>query len=174
MSQTEVTAMVEAVAGLLADNSLTKDCLPGTSQEASAEIPFGVMVCHGTVEGFVKNLHTSSAAMATELFGVAVFGHSYARGIHLGDTGLTPTTTFDVLQRGRIYVQVEEAVAIGDAVRVRAVAGVGEVAGAFRTTADSTDCIDISSFARWIRGAAEDGLAIVEIDMTNAALADAD
>lgn len=174
MSQSEVTAMAIAVAGLLADNSLTKDALPGTSEESSAEIPFGVMVARGTDDGLVKLLHTSAAAMETELHGIVVFGQSYAKDSQLGTTGLKPKVTFDVLQRGRIYVTVEETVAPGDAVRVRAVATGGEVKGAFRTTADSTDCVDISLFARWIRGATTGGLAVVEIDMTNAMLANAD
>ena len=172
--QETVTAMAEAVEGLLADNSLTKDCLPGTSEESSAEIPFGVMVCNGTKDAFVKLLHTSAAAMATELFGVSVFGQSYAKTEQLGTTGLKPLVTFDVLQRGRIYVKVEDAVAVGDAVRVRAVAAGAEVKGAFRTAADGTDCVNISKFARWIRGAGIGELAIVEIDMVNAALAEAD
>ncbi len=172
--QTEVIPMVEAVAGLLADNSLSKDCLSATSEESSAEIPFGVMVCRGTEDDGVLLLNTSSAAMATSLAGIVVFGHSFSKPYELGDTGLKPFATFNVLSRGRIYVQVEEAVEIGDAVRVRAVATGDEVKGAFRTTSDSTDCVDISSFARYIRGADEDGLAIVEIDMVNAALADAD
>lgn len=172
--QTEVIAMEEAVAGLLADNSLTKDCLPYTNGEASAEIPFGVMVAHDSTEGFVELLNTSAAAMATELAGVSVFGQSYAKTEQLGTTGLKSKVTFDVLQRGRIYVQVEDAVAIGDPVRVRAVANGIEVKGAFRTAADGTDCVNISKFARWIRGAGIGELAVVEIDMTNAALAEAD
>ncbi len=174
MAQSSVTEMSEAVAGLLADNSLTKDCLPGTSEESSAEIPFGVMVCQGTEDDGVLLLHTSAAAMATKLKGVSVFGQGYAKNTELGDTGFKPKCTFDVLNKGRVYVLVEEAVAPGDAVRVRAVAAGLEVKGAFRTTADSTDCVDISAFAKWIRGAAEDGLAVVEIDMTSSALAVAD
>ena len=174
MPQTSVTAMPEAVEGLLADDSLTKDCLPATSEEASAEIPFGVMVCQGTEDDGVLLLNTSSASMATKLKGVTVFGQGYAKPQELGDTGFKPKCTFDVLNKGRIYVMVEEAVAPGNAVRVRAVAAGAEVKGAFRTTADGTDTVDISKFAKWIRSAAEDGLAVVEIDMTMSALAVAD
>lgn len=168
--QTEVTTMAEAVAGLLADNTSTKDCLTGTSEEASAEIPFGVMLCQGTEDDGVKLLNTSAAAMATALKGVSVFGH----GLDIGTDGLNPKATFSVLSKGRIYVVPEEAVAPGDAVRVRAVAAGAEVKGAFRTTADASDCVDISKFARWTRSADETGFAVVEIDMTNAALAVAD
>src|SRR6185436_6128826 len=172
--QTEVTLYAEAVAGLLADNTMSKDCLTAISDEASAEIPFGVRVCNGTSELGVKLLNTSAAAMATELRGVTVFGHSFDKPNELGDTGLKPKTAFNILSKGRIYVQVEEAVAIGDDVRVRAVAAGAEVKGAFRATADGTDCVDIAAFARWIRGAEQDGFAVLEIDMTNAALDVAD
>lgn len=172
--QTEVTNYADAVAGLLADNTLSKDCLSAINEEASAEIPFGVMVCRGTTDLGVKLLNTSAAAMASALKGVVVFGQSFAKPDDLGDTGLKPFMAFSILSKGRIYVQVEEAVAIGDAVRVRAVATGGEVKGAFRTSADASDCVDISKFARWTRGADAAGFAIVEIDMTNAALAAAD
>ncbi len=176
--QTEVTTMAEAVAGLIADNSLSKDCLTGFSEEASAQIPFGVMVAQGTADDGALLLNTSAAAMASALKGISVFGH----GLDIGTTGINPMALFSVMSRGRIYVQVEEAVAVGDPVRVRAVTGGSngygdagaETKGAFRTGADSTDCVDISSFARWIRGADEAGFAVVEIDMVNSALATAD
>lgn len=174
MPQTSVTAMTEAVAGLLADNTLTKDCLPGTSEESSAEIPFGVMVAIGTEDDGALLLHTSAAAMASKLKGVSVFGHGYAKPQELGDTGFKPKCTFDVLNKGRIYVLVEETVAVGDDVRVRVVTAGNEVKGAFRATQDSTDCVKINKFAKWIRGASSGGLAVVEIDMTNSALAEAD
>ncbi len=180
--QTEVTTMDEALAGLIADNSMSKDCLTAISEEASAEIPFGVMCAQGASDDGTLLLLTSAAAMASALRGISVFGQSFSKPDELGDTGLTPTTTFNVMSKGRIYVQVEEAVAVGDPVRVRAVTGGtngygdagAETAGAFRTSADSTDCVDISGFARWTRGAAEAGFAVVEIDMTNASLALAD
>lgn len=174
MPQTSVDVMPEAIEGLLADNSMTKDCLPATSEEASAEIPFGVMVCQGTEDDGALLLNTSSASMATKLKGVTVFGQAYAKPSELGDTGFKPKCTFDVLNKGRIYVKVEEAVAPGNAVRVRAVVAGNEVKGAFRTTADATDCVDISKFAKWIRGADANGLAVVELDMTMSALAVAD
>lgn len=174
MSQTSVTAMAEAVEGLLADNSMTKDCLPATSEEASAEIPMGVMVAIGTEDDGALLLHTSAAAMATKLKGVSVFGQGYAKDTELGSTGFKPKCTFDVLNKGRIYVKVEETVAPGDDVRVRVVAAGAEVKGAFRKTADATDCVKINKFAKWIRGASAGGLAVLEIDMTNSALAEAD
>ncbi len=167
--QTSVTtAMAPAFAGMLADTS-GKRCSAKYSEEASAEIPFGVMVCRGTdKDDGALLLNTSSAAMADILLGVVVHSHAYDKDNELGDTGLKSAVSFDVLTHGRIYVLPEETVHPGDAVRVRAVAGGSEVKGAFRTTADSTDCVDITSFARWARGGDSTTPAILELDMTYA------
>jgi hypothetical protein len=165
MSQTSIDSkMPIAVPGLLADNTMSKDAMSAFNAEASAEIPFGVMVAHGTADDDAKLL----AATTDHLMGVSVFGHHYDRPLELGDTGLKPKTHFDVLRKGRIYVLVEEPVTPASAVFVRAVATGDEVAGAFRDTADGTDTIDISKFARFVTSAGTGELAVVEIDMTNA------
>lgn len=48
---------------------------------------------------------------------------------------------FGAVRQGRIYVQMENAFTAGHHPYVRLVAGVGEVLGAFRDGADSTDCV---------------------------------
>jgi hypothetical protein len=143
--------------------------------EASAEIPFGVMVCQGATDKAALKLNTSAAAMAGDvLLGVVVHSHAYAVSGELGTTGLKPGVIMSVLRKGRVYVQVEEAVTPASAVKVRAVAAGAEVAGAFRDTADSTDCVDCSSFCRYRTTAAAAGFAELELDMTgrNTAVAD--
>lgn len=152
-------------AGMLAD---AKDVEVDSfvSEEASAEIPFGVMVQQGTADNGALKLATSSASMAGKLVGVVVHSHAYAKDTELGSTGLKPKTTLKVLTRGRIWVQVEEAVTPLSPVKVRAVATGGEVAGAFRDTADSTDCVDISKFARYLTTAGAAGFAILDLDMS--------
>lgn len=175
LPQTSVANPAIAVAGMLADDSLGKDVLSKINGEASAEIPFGVMVAKGSADDECLKL----AATSDKLVGVVVYGPAYARSVgsttlELGTTGLTPNTLMDVLNVGRIYVFPEEAVTPASAVRVRAVAAGAEVAGAFRATADSTDCIDISKFARWLTSGSSTVPAVVEIDMRNAALAVAD
>lgn len=138
------------------------------SEEASAEIPFGTMVKQGTAEnGALKCTATSNV-----LAGIVVHSHGYAKDTELGSTGLKPKVNLRLLQKGRVWVPVEEAVVPGDAVRVRVVAGGGETAGAFRKAADSTDCIDISKFARWITGGSS--VAELEIDLSNRASGVAD
>ena len=155
-------------AGQLADTS-NKRSLSKYNDEASAEMPFGIMVVKGTDEDDgVLLCHTSAAVSADIMQGVVMHSHAYAKDTELGDDGLKSTVSLDVLTHGRIYVLPEEAVTPGDAVRVRVVTAGAEVKGAFRTTADSTDCVDISSFARWVRGGSSTVPAILELDMTAA------
>jgi len=167
--QTAVSeAMAIGFAGALADSG-NKTCASKYSEEASAEIPFGVMVVKGTDEdNGVLLPHTSGVASADIMMGVVVHSHAYAKDTELGDSGLKPKVSLDVLTHGRIYVLPEETVTPGDPVRVRVIAAGLEQKGAFRTTADSTDCVDISSFARWTKGGSSTVPAVLELDMTYA------
>lgn len=168
MPQTTVPdRMTRAYAGLISDTSFIKDVRSFVSEEASAEIPFGVMVVRGTDKNVGCLLpHTSAAASSDIMIGVVVHSHAYDKPLELGDTGLKPKTTVGVLVHGRIWVPVEETVAPGDAVRVRVIAAGAEVKGAFRTTADSTDTVNITAFARWVTGGAAGSVAELEVDMT--------
>lgn len=173
--QTSVSVkQTKAFAGMLVDASA---CVVDSfvSEESSAEIPFGVMVCQGSADNGAKLLNTSAAAMAADVMvGVVVHSHAYQKTNELGTSGLKPKATLGVLRRGIVWVTVEEAVTPASAVKVRAVAGGSEQAGAFRDTADSTDCVDISSFARYRTTAGAGELAQLEIDMTgrNTSVAD--
>lgn len=173
MSQTSVTSAPKiGIPGSAAD---LQTALNGTvdtaqSEEASAEITFGVMVKAGTGDrGALKCTATTNV-----LRGISFRAHSYADS-QVGDTGVKPGTFFGVGQKGRFFVLIEENVTPTSDVRVRMVATGNEIAGAFRATADSTDCIELTPLARWVRTAlAADGVAELEIDLTNAALATAD
>lgn len=144
-----------------------------TSQEASAPIPFGVFVRKGTGDDGVKLL----AATTNPLAGLVVFGQGYHRDLELTSAGLQPGATFDVAEKGNFFVRVEDAVTPASEVHVRVVTGgtngygvdgVGttEFAGAVRGTADTTDCIEITAFARFVRSAAAGGIAELQFDMT--------
>jgi len=176
MPQTSVADnMTVGIVGALADANLAS-VDSRVNEEASAEMPFGIMVVRGTDKATdALLLHTSAAASDSLLAGVVVYSAAYAKPEELGDDGVKPNMTVGLLQKGRIYVLPEEAVAPGDAVRVRAVVSGSEQAGAFRTTADDTDdCIDISKFARWITSGSSTVPAVLEIDMSGAADALAD
>lgn len=176
MSQTEVTtAPLVGTPGRPADEYTAQNgqVASATSEEASALIPFGIMVKKGTGDyGALLMTATSNA-----LLGISYRSNDFAVGLEIDEStgNLKPGATFGVARKGRFFVLIEEDVTPTSDVRVRAVAGGSEVAGAFRATADSTDCIDLTGLAQWVRTAdADDGVAELEIDMTNIGLAVAD
>lgn len=173
--QTAVGDMSIAFAGALADTSRSQ-CDSKYNAETSAEIPFGVgVVRHSSDEdNAVVKPHTSAAAAAPLFAGVVVHSHDYSPDIEIGSTGVKAKMTMSVLQKGRIYVLPEENVTPGDAVRMRVVVAGNEVAGSFRTTADSTDCINLSKVARWVTTGSTSVPAVLEIDITGAADISAD
>lgn len=141
-----------------------------TSEEASAEIRTGIMVQAGTGDFGAKIL----TATTNRLKGITTRSHDFG-DLELGVTGYLPGATFGVAKSERWFVRIEENVTPASDVRVRCVAVSAEIAGAFRATADSTDCIDLTPCAKWIRTAlAADGIGELEIDMANIDLAVAD
>lgn len=182
MSQTAVASkMTAGLAGQLFSLGDAADARLGsaTSAESSAEIGFGLMVIRGSADGSALLPHTSAAAMvaAPLLLGVVVLSHGFAEPQELADTdsgGLKPKTTFTVLEEGEIWVIPEDNVTPASDVRVRVVAAGAEKAGAFRAAADSTDCVEISAFARWRSSASGGSPARLWIDMSNVQLAVAD
>lgn len=183
MTQTSVALrMTVGIVGQIANLAGMKDArvVSCRQAEASAEIPFGVMVCRdGTTPDTAKLLHTSAAAMAANqlLVGVSTHGHSYAEPQELADTddgGLKPGTTFGALVEGPIWVLPEENVTPSSEVRVRVVVAGDEVAGAFRATADATDCVDVTPCARWMTSGSTTVPAILWLDMNHVALVTAD
>lgn len=167
--QTSIADRAPGFPGLLVD---TRDhnIETGVSTEASAEIPFGVMVKRGAADGDVQLLTATNNVLA----GIVVHQDGLQRDVQIGSTGIKPGVSLGVLQQGCIWVYSETAVNPTTAVRVRAVAAGAEVPGQFRATADTTDTVDISAFARWRSTTAGAGIAQLEIDMNGAAGAVAD
>jgi hypothetical protein len=164
------------IPGMLADSDPATRTEGRCSREASAETRFGIMVARDATykdDGCVL-LNTSAASMEQLLAGIVVFRQDLSKPDELGDTGIKPGMNVRLLRLGHILVMPEQTVNVGDAVRVRAVAIGNEVAGAFRKDADGTDCIDISKFARWVRGGSTAVPAVLEIDMVGAGNALAD
>lgn len=138
-----------------------------TSEEASAEIQRGLVVQTSTTNSDygAKNI----TGTTNKLFGIALRSDDMADA-DLGNTGYKPGATFPLGRQGRFFVIIEENVTPTSSVRIRC-AGTGTV-GAFRATADATNCLDCTPFAKWVRTSlAADGIGEVEIDFTNAALA---
>jgi len=143
---------------------------PAVNGETSASIPFGVMV-QQSAQGEVKLLTGGTNKMA----GIVVHDNDLNRGTQVDDLGVMIDAMCSIARRWRGYVLIEVTVAVGDAVRTRHTATGNEQAGAFRNTADVTDCFNLSSVASWREGGTASGspargVALLEIDMTNAAL----
>jgi hypothetical protein len=169
MGQTSVSdSPAVGFPGLLADAS-HKRAIAAHNEEAADEIPFGVAVKRSGADGGVIKL----TAQADALLGIVLHDHSKAKDTELGTTGLKPNVSFDVLTEGVVFVTVEGAITLTSEVHVRAIAAGAEVAGAFRATADGTDTIDITPFARW-ESVHSDGVAKLYVNFVNAALAAAD
>lgn len=137
--------------------------------EASAGIPFGVMVqraAFGT-SGSADQAKLLTA-QANKLAGIVIHSHAYDPIEDLDDDdALVPKTLLSVLEEGEIWVPVEagQTPAVGADVRVRCVAGGGETAGAFRVTADATDCVKLGA-SKWKSAINADGLALLFLDLS--------
>ena len=146
-----------------------------TSTEASAEIPFGVMVKRGATDGTAL-LMTSTADV---MIGISLLAHGFAEPQEIADTdagGLKPTTTFGVGHSKPILVIPEDAVTPASEVHVRYSAnGSNTQVGSFRGTADAGHTLDISAFAQWKSSSTGTGtVAALTVNIVNAALAAAD
>lgn len=164
MQTSVLNQMPIGVAGQLADLHTEEfgDVMSATSQEASAEIPFGVMVQPGTSDDGVKLL---SGAGGTKMGGVVVFSNSYDAPVQLGSTGLKPGVTFDRLRKGRIIVLCEEAVVANtSAVHVRHTTATTEQVGAFRATASAGKTFTLTG-AKWLTSAGAGEPAVLEVDL---------
>ncbi len=115
--------------------------------EASAGIPFGTFVKRGTNSGDAK----VPSAKTDVLFGIAVFGQSYARPYEVDSTGIRPKAHFDVLRNGTVWVLPTEDVVEADQVHVRVTVSSDtyKLPGTIGKTDDGVKTIDITPFARW-------------------------
>lgn len=125
---------------------------------AHPAIGFGLAVAQGSQDGECRAL----AATSDKVVGVSVFSH--ADNENTGVAGYAAQSAVSVLRKGVIWVKVEEAVVAEDPVYVRAVATTGEVAGAFRKSADGTDTILLSG-CKFLSSAAAGALALVSVDL---------
>lgn len=158
--QTSVTTEhVAAFPGMPADDDFESESM--IQGEASAEIPFGVFVGQGTDDSeFIK-----LAAITDKVVGVLIHHHGFQVDGELGTTGVKPDTPCTIMTRGRVWMTTEEAVTRGSGVLIRAIAGGAEVAGQVRDTADASDLIDASKWARFKSSGSS--LVIVEFDVVN-------
>lgn len=169
MPQTTVTTnAVAAIAGELGDNGRDMNMASANSEETALQLQFGTMVMQGVQDYGAKVL---TAGNVLNIVGAVVYSASFQRGIELGTVvdangklGLLPTTYFNVLKRGRIWVLCEEAVTPASVVRVRCT-NAGNGAGTFRTTSAGAGLSMLLVGARYLDTAGIGGFSRVEFDI---------
>ncbi|MEW5804283.1 MAG: hypothetical protein AB1847_19480 [bacterium] len=134
-----------------------------------ATIPFGVLVVQDKWSGLDKTAHlpslTAEITTASVPLGVTVHTQALEQAIAgATNVGYPAFSSMSVLRRGRIYVQVENAVKAGDVPYVRFSAGVGEQLGSFRSDADTADA-SILPYSRFVTSAGAGGIAILEVNL---------
>lgn len=159
MSQTSYSNELEVARnGLLADLG-SQDVLSFVAEE---EIPFGHAVLPGTDPEKQVLLPAVSGDVAL-INGVAASTHAIESDRSGNEPSYKEKDMVNVMHKGRIWVKTEEAVVVGDDVYVRYAAG-GNGPGAFGKTSGTSERAQLVG-AKWLRGAAIDGLALLEIDL---------
>src|ERR1041384_940053 len=141
------TAPAVGLPGTPADEATARGqgTVSATSEEASAEIPRGLAVQATTTNSdYGAKLITGTG---NKLAGIVMRSDDMSDS-DLGSTGYKPGATFPLGRKGRFFVTIEENVTPASSVRIRC-AGTGTI-GAFRATADSTNCLDCTPFAKWV------------------------
>ncbi len=118
--------------GLLADATI-KDSITGINNTGSP-LPFGVLVVAdgaGAADNAVKTVTTG----VSKALGITIDSFAFETTLDANDRPSYPDDEpVNVLVRGAIVVYTEEAVNVGDPVRVRTVASGSNYAGRFRKT----------------------------------------
>ena len=132
-------------------------------------IPFGVGVVEDLTGLSDERAHlpqaTGDITTVGSFAGIAVHSHAAEQdkgGIN--NLGYEPQSAMSLMRRGRVIVQVEDAVVKGGLPFVRFVAGAGEQLGAFRSDADTSDAVALPN-SRFVTSSGAGGLAIVEINL---------
>lgn len=161
MSQTSYSdTQSTAFSGLLEGGD--NDVRSFKQSEASAEVPFGVMVCQGaSADAALLMVDGNSVPV-----GAVVHSHTYDKTTELGTSGIKPLNMLSVLNKGRIWVAVEDAVAVNAYAFVRHTAnGAGKLQkGAFRSDADTANALKCRG-VRFLTATSGAGFALVELDM---------
>lgn len=160
MSQTTYnTDLTNAFAGMLADLSPRNDMLSRHWENATSA-PYGIGVADGTDPDRQVD-HAPDAA--GKLRGVLV--HSHDNEVGADDQNLVDENrAVSVLNAGRIYVEVEEAVTPASVPHLRVAAGAGGTQlGAWRASVDAASA-RATTGTRFLSSAGAGELAILEID----------
>jgi hypothetical protein len=143
-----------AFQGMLADAPNEPDVLSRCLE--AGEVPFGVAVKQGANEGQAALL----AAVSDSVLGVTLHQHIDPQDVTGADAGRKAGEDLGVVQKGRIWVLVEEAVTpYSSPVWVRHTANGGtDQPGAFRISDDGGNALELTSGVQWVAYKAIAGL----------------
>lgn len=173
-----ISAPVVAFAGLLADD--TENDIMTMVNADTVSMAFGAILAFQTTSPKTDKDAILPAASAAKLAGVVVHSHDYARqfvenqptgSVTVGEldaTGLAVGTELSVLWRGTIWVQVRQAVAVGDRLFVcYAPDGtVYTVKGQAGNADVSTTALDATHIGRFTSSSAAGGFAKLQVDFS--------
>lgn len=134
-----------------------------TKVQPAGKSYFGRMVSR---DGVSEDKIVAPAGAASNRVGVVVSTHSLPSNEGGDDPHYAAQDSVMVMNKGRIYVAIEEDIAVGDDVYFRHTAGGGGTKlGAFRNDADTATADQLTN-ARWIKGGtAAEGIALLELDV---------
>lgn len=155
LTYTEAPAV--AFPGLLVDMDAAARRSISRANEETAAVAYGTGVALGTDPEVQFELPAATGF----LFG-GVLVHSHGRE-DVEAVGPVQDEPAELLRTGRVWVIVEEAVAVGDDVFLRHTANGGLLPGGWRTDADTANADQITN-ARWLTAAALGGLAQLEVN----------
>ena len=172
--QTAVAASAIGRAGQLADTytATDGDVVPGTNEEASSSIPFGVLATKSSTDG--AKLPTSAAELKAAL-GICVIADEFDPTTQLADvtvntnvqSAIKPGVTTGFLRKGRIMVIPEATGTLASVPHVRFVASGGNTQlGSFTPTAEATKTATLTGIARWVTVPTLGTPTVLEIDLT--------
>ncbi len=146
--------------GLLADATI-KDSITGINN-TGAVLPFGVLLVAdsaGDADNAVKVVTTG----VSKALGVAIDSFAFETTVDANDRpGYPDDEAVNILVRGAIVVYTEEAVNVGDPVRVRTVASGTDYAGRFRKAAVTGQTAVLSN--AWFESkTTTSGLAVIRV-----------
>lgn len=163
MSQTAYTVdPAVGFRGLLGDPNDDSFAIP-LSNGAAAAVGFGIMVRRDVTNP--EDQFDVFSATGQDPVGVLVHTQAQQNPNLADPLGVDLLEPASVLRRGRVWVAVEEAVAVGDPVFFRHTAGGGgSEIGAFRNDADTATCDQVTQ-AAWLQGSAGAGVALLELNI---------
>lgn len=166
--QSTVALFTPGFPGMIADATFLKDVASYVSSETTNQIPWGVMLMQGTTDAGAL---LPTVGNVNRLIGICTYSAATQVNTEMGSVadvagriGILPGIQFGVSRRGRLWVQVEEAVTTASPVRIRnTVAGNGT--GTFRTTSAGVGLSMLLVGCRYLDTAVANGICRVEFDM---------